>query len=174
MLLVKHVAKEGWRKMIDSRSRWNPKKLKTEAQGEWVGGRRNHQILIPRAGWWEVEKNVNCLHEHFYLENMEYIWLWEYKLQGVETSGLLEKSRSQGDWPQGAPLSSPSTGKSLVRWAEGSVGLKAGHTGYGGLGFHSTCKSLTLSMKSERGNTGENKPSAGTEEGAINRAGAQD
>lgn len=54
------------------------------------------------------------------------------------------------------------------------MGLKAGHTGYGGLGFHSTCKSLTLSMKSERGNTGENKPSAGTEEGAINRAGAQD
>lgn len=106
-LLVKHVTKEGWRKMIDSRSRWGPKKLKTEAQGEWAGSRRNRQILIPRAGWWEVEKNVNCLHEHFYLENMECIWLWEYKLQEVKPSGLLEKGRSSGRQPRGAPLAVP-------------------------------------------------------------------
>ena len=106
-------------------------KYKRPWLAKWAGGRKNRQIFIPRVGWWEVEKNVNCLHEQFYLENMEYIWLWEYKLQEVKPSGLLEKGRSQGDWPQGAPLSSPPTGKSLVRWAEGSVGLKAGHTGTG-------------------------------------------
>lgn len=60
----------------------------------------------------------------------------------------------------------------LVRWAKGSTGSTGCVHGVHRHGFHSTCHSLTLSMKSEAENT-EEKQTLGdvAEEATINKTG---